>query len=507
MRYNKAAGVILLALLTLLILANSFYITPLTISDTDPSTYIIVPILMLPLFALFMAKEDMRPTVSGRDLAVGAALFIVFCAVTVYTRIILSYVFLDFRIDLLLLPILLASVIIMLFGMANVNRFRWFLLYSLFASPSVLIFLTGFNSFFASANTMLIFPIVKAFFPGAAYLPPITITVAGHPVGIGETCVGVGMLIAVLFFLSPIAYLYNGSRRNKFLWLVSAFLLLLMLNFLRMLLLSLAWFANPSSAVLTVHLFAGILLFYISIIAMMLASGRYGLSMPAPKQRKKAARRTAGGMQAYGIILALAFGVIYYAATLNYAGATMVSPSLLYNRVQLNFTGPYAAQLLNKTTSVKGYTYIISTALNGSSATIELTNNTINSTGPIAIVLTSARQYLPGLKVSNATFLGRKVFLDNSSQVEEVYYLKAGKRKLFLYASVIPYALPGQSAAVVEEYVVMPSASMPPQVACAGRYNVYYTAAFNIATLSLYNSSTERDLNNAYCSIRGLVNP
>lgn len=506
MRYNKTAGIILLALITLIVLANSFYITPLTISDSDPTTYIIVPVLMLPLFALFLAKEDMQPSATGKDFAVGIALFILFMAATIYTRLSLSYIFLDFRIDLLLLPILLASVAVLLFGLRNINKFKWFLLYAVFASPAVLIFIVGLNLGFASANTQIIYSIIKLIFHGATYIPPVTITAKGYAVGIGETCVGVGILTAIIFFLAPIAYLYNGTKRNKFLWLLSAFLLMLLLNFLRMLFITIDWFANgPSNALLTVHLFVGILLFYISIIAMMLVSGWYRLSIPVPRRanQRRQQRRQAASMP-YGAIAAIMVAIIFYAATLNLQNAAIVSPAAIYNHALLNFSSATGGILINQTTAAKGYTFIISTEANGSATAIEATNATVTDSKPIIITLTSTKQYLPSLEVSNAILLGRMSFIDNTSQLETVYYLQSRGEELFLYNKIFPYVVSEGSAATIDEYVVVPASALG-SASCGSYYHQDYSSVLNIAQLNAYNASTQKALTSAYCDVQKLV--
>ena len=54
----------------LIMLANSFFATPSSILDTDPSTYIIVPIVMLPLFSIFIFKNKINPKAKRLDLLV-----------------------------------------------------------------------------------------------------------------------------------------------------------------------------------------------------------------------------------------------------------------------------------------------------------------------------------------------------------------------------------------------------------------------------------------------------
>ena len=81
----------------IILLASSFYITPAGISDTDPSTYVVVPILMLPLFVLFTFKSEMEPKVKRKDILIGIALFAIFLSLTVVLRILFSFYFISFR--------------------------------------------------------------------------------------------------------------------------------------------------------------------------------------------------------------------------------------------------------------------------------------------------------------------------------------------------------------------------------------------------------------------------
>lgn len=129
---NIAMAVFLAAIV--IVLATSFFVTPLTISDSDPSTYVIVPLLMLPLFALFTIKTNPIPKVSRKDIAVGSALFALYIIITLALRFTLSFEFISYRIDLLLLPIAIAALAALTFGLENVPKFKGVLLYALLAS-------------------------------------------------------------------------------------------------------------------------------------------------------------------------------------------------------------------------------------------------------------------------------------------------------------------------------------------------------------------------------------
>lgn len=313
MRYNGAAlGAILLAALIAIALATSFYVTPLVISDTDPATYIIIPMLMLPLFALFFAKEPIRPEVKGPDIAIGVLLFVFLFLLASYLRSALSYLFLVYRVDLLLFPLLIAAFIVLIFGLRNLRRFAPLLIYALFASPLLLLPIINSNASFAALNTQIVYGILSAPIRNLTYAPPITLIANGYRIGIGESCVGIGILIATVMLLIPVAYLYEGKLRSKALWVVFGAFLLFMLNVLRMTLIAGLWILDgPTAALSTIHVFAGILLFYLAIVVAILVSSKFGLRL-VPKRRKEAK----ASYSSLGIVIAVVLAITYLILTI-----------------------------------------------------------------------------------------------------------------------------------------------------------------------------------------------
>ncbi|MEM3781747.1 MAG: hypothetical protein QXT43_02175, partial [Candidatus Micrarchaeaceae archaeon] len=58
---DSVKGILLFTIAVLIMTASAYLATPLEILDTNPSTYIVVPLLMLPIFALLMYKEAIIP--------------------------------------------------------------------------------------------------------------------------------------------------------------------------------------------------------------------------------------------------------------------------------------------------------------------------------------------------------------------------------------------------------------------------------------------------------------
>ena len=316
---GKTAGVVLFAILTFAIIICSLGITQGYISDTNASTYVIVPMIMLPVFAVFMLKEKkIVPNVDANSVVFGIVLFALFIALELNALGYLGAEFFAYRIDMLLVPIGLIAIASMIFGLENLDKFAWIAIYALFASPVLLMPIINLNLSFASANSIAIFQLLKPVFSGMTFVGPITVYLNGHGVSIGNTCIGIGALIGLAMFLLPVAYFMDGKPRDKLVWVLSAVGLMLLLNFLRMLIITVSWFAyGPSSVILAVHSVVGQLIFYAVIIIMLLLHGKYVLSYPEIGIGKE--KYDYNGR---AIFVAAAFSILYLFLSLNYLNAS-----------------------------------------------------------------------------------------------------------------------------------------------------------------------------------------
>lgn len=504
MRYDKRIGLVLFAALLAVSLANEFSITPFAISDSDFTTYIIVPLLMLPLLALFIMKERMVPEVGVRDVLVGIGAFALLFLLTVLLRLRLSYIFVGMHVDMLLFPLLIVSLALLLFGIRNISKFKAIALYSILASPAILLWLGSANSGFVIANTLVIYNIVKLVFPHVGYLAPLTITANGYSVGIGETCVGIGILIGIVLFLAPIAYLYDGKFSKKVLWIASGFCLMLILNVLRMLGIVVAWFFyGPSNAILTIHLFAGVLLFYIAIIVMILVSRSYGLSFPTYKKDERT-RQTQGRCYILGICIAVAVTVVYYLMLSDYPTLPVIPPLSLYNSVSFN-----SGNLAGLIDTIENQSAFNVTAIQSNiqnDIVFRFTNSTFNSTAPIALLVQSpSLNDLPAL-LKNNTVVGERIFFSNASLLQQVYYLNSYGHGFMLYVEKKPYVYPNGTSTSADIYSVFPANMTPSGIVCGNYYNMFYTEMANIPDLASYNRTAEAKIVSAYCIVEKLVN-
>lgn len=504
MRYDRKAAAIILVAAIILLLSTSLYITPTSVSDADPSTYVIVPTLMLPLFVLFCLKTRPEPQVGKKDVAVGLALLAAFIAANVALRLYFGIFFISFRIDMLLMPLAVASLVSILFGMQNVRKFRGAIIYSLLASPVVLYpFLALFN-LFTQFNSLLVYLLIKPFISSVRYIAPISIVANGYTIGIGEACVGIGIFIALALFLIPVAYFYNGPARKKALWVASGVILLFVLNLARMLGVSLAWFAyGPNATTLYVHSFVGVLLFYVAIVAMMLIAGFYGLRIAKPKKIRK--RRTAStSFPFWALEVVLAFCVIYIFVTLNYSSSMQISPIALSNKVRFNYSNTQISTQIKNQIAKSSFTSFVIATENGSSALYTLLNSSINSTNPILLFYTQPNSNTVAGLASHNTLIGQISFFNREGTREQVFDLISNSTEYAVYNTDFPFVLSNMSTEIAGVYVIIPANHLPPVYSCS-TYDQLYSGLLSIATPSGYNQTTRQNLLAAECFADRLV--
>lgn len=506
MRYDGKLGILVFLIATVVLLSTSLFITPLAVSDADPSTYVIVPMLMLPLFVLFSLKAGADPDVGRRDVAIGSAMFAAFILLTLFLRLYFSFLFLSFRMDLLVLPLALAALAVLLFGTRNIRKFRGVILYALFASPPVLFLLLESYNAFTSINSVIVYGLLRPFVAGVKYVAPITISANGYNIGIGQACVSIGIFIALALFLVPVAYLYDGKDSKKAVWVASGVALLFAFNIFRMLFVSYEWLAyGPSDIIALVHATAGVFLFYAAIIVMVLAAGAYGLSLGAKAEpRRKRKQKGGAGPWPTAVVLALAFALVYAGTTLGYSGALVVSPLALANGVAFNFSNAGIAHSVSGIVGGRGFNYSVVPGQDGTYVFFDLSNRTINSSEPAVLLVARPGLNITGSIESNSTVEGRFGFLNANGASEEVDDVISNGTEFFLYHTVMPLSLGDMSTSIADVYVILPGSAVRGS-ACAAGYDPIYAVALNAFNAESYNG-TERDgALKALCISEGIV--
>ncbi len=282
-------GILVLFIAVLLNMASSIAITNFTISDSNPSSYIIVPMLMGLLLILFYAKDSkLNVNPKRKDILFAVLLFAVYIILLSYSRLALSYLFMTYRIDMLLMPLFIIAIISAIFGISSINRFKILIIYMLFSSPIILLPILNASSSFALFNANIVYSILRGIGIPVISNGIVITAPSNYSISIAKTCVDIGAFIALILFLIPVAYLYEGAAKKKLLWIIASIIIMLILNILRMIFIAIFWaYYGITSAIALVHLFIGPVLFYLVIIVMILLAGKFGLHLQMANSKKK----------------------------------------------------------------------------------------------------------------------------------------------------------------------------------------------------------------------------
>ncbi len=319
-------GIAALLVSFLLAISPSLSLTSFSISDNAQGSYIVVVMLMLLFFIVFSAKENLDIDGKWINIVYGAILAAVFFILTSYLRGKLSYLFLSYRIDALLFPIILASLIVAIFGIKGIKRMKWLIVYSVFASPVILIPVLSLNGSFTVINAQFVYSLLKLIGAPVIRNGLVIAASSGSAITISRTCTDIAAFVAIVMFLLPIAYLLEGKRKSKFIWIISAVVLLLFLNVIRMLIISIEWmYYGIGPAVSLFHLFAGQILFDIAIVIMVLLFPKFRLSMPKPQRTKRLKRHDMPGASRFVyLIFGILLGLFFLSVNLPYLQSVSV---------------------------------------------------------------------------------------------------------------------------------------------------------------------------------------
>ncbi len=492
MKMGRTWGVALFTAFLVAVIICSILITQGYISDTDASTYVIVPMLMLPVFAVFMLKEkDLVPEVGPNSVVLGIILFSLFIVLELDSLGYLGAAFFAYRIDMLLVPIAIAALASLIFGIRNLRRFAWISVYALFASPVLLAPIINLNLGFASANSFAIFQILKPAFAGLSFVNPITIYLNGHGVEIGNTCIGIGAIIGLAMFLLPVAYFMDGRPRSRFLWVLGAVLLMVFLNFLRMLFITLAWFSyGPSSSILDIHSFVGQLIFYAVIIAMLLLHGRFGLEYPKIEIKGSKAAFSSGA-----VVIAVALSALYLLLSLSYLNAQQATfASVSHNPV---FDKSAIVALYGTYIAYNGTTI---SALGAGNRSVAITLQNAAAGGmPILVIFAGSNADYESAAVLDYSTAWKEYA--NGGNVGYLYYVP-GQSPSVIYRSRVLYSSGGRSY-IIDMFVVAPEYNSAGVQSCQSRYDRFYS--FFADAVQLDPSTLNSSLDSQYCQLTRIL--
>jgi exosortase len=229
------------------------------------------------------------------DLIVGVPMVVValVCLVVLPAR--MSAMYWLWRIDLLTMPLFVAGVVALLFGVRMLWRTKVAVLFLLLAWPIP----------FRGMVARLLDPLSELTAAGveaSMRLLPLAVPVAGdgatfrvaHGSGflvtIASACSGANGLLGFLLIGGAIALALQGPRSRKLLWLGAGVLLVWLLNIVRILLiLAVGRLAGETASIDVLHPFVGLVTFNVAALVMLWNVRRFGLRPPAGVGRRSRA--------------------------------------------------------------------------------------------------------------------------------------------------------------------------------------------------------------------------
>ena len=295
--------------------------------DTPLAHLALVPVIALGL-ACAMRNNDAGPSIYDRQLDWIVGLFLVTvalaCSVTLPAH--LSTQYWIWRLDLLTMPLFVAGVVALFFGVRTLWKYRVAVGFLFLAWPypyTVMLdrWLDRFTQFTIWALELLLQPIplaTKA--AGSTSIFLVTRNDVDIEVSVASACSGANGLVGFLLIAGAFMIVVSGSKARKFAWLATGATLVWLLNLARIMVI--LWAAGrwgERVALDGFHPYVGLVVFNIAVVIMVLLLRRFGLelrtataSLPAPSRRRPLPRFA----PAFACVTLMALGIGVYNAQL-----------------------------------------------------------------------------------------------------------------------------------------------------------------------------------------------
>jgi exosortase len=290
---------------------------------------------LVPLIALILGITRLR--LEGRGLSIhdrqvdwiiGIALILAAGAVLVLLPGATSSSFWLQRIDLLTLPIFVAGMVTLLFGIRRTWSLKGPIAFLLLAWPvPYTIFLGGAIGAFTELTAQLVAAIARVIPIATASPFDETIFVVGSgarafTVSIGSACAGVNGFVGFLLVGTALLYVVRGPLLRRLVWLLAGLALVFALNVVRIVaILAVGSGFGQAAALEILHPVAGLIVFNLGVIAMIALVPRFGLRFLTLPRAKAEADTAPNPVRRVRPALAFAIGV---AATLAVTNAAFV---------------------------------------------------------------------------------------------------------------------------------------------------------------------------------------
>ena len=259
--------------------------------DTPLAYLGLVPVIAAGLGYTMARPRADEPEIHDRhiDRIVGVPLIAAALVALVLLPARMSTMYWLWRIDLLTMPLFVAGVISLLFGIRMLWRTKTAVLLLLLAWPipfrwAVTVLLEHLADLTAVAVRAVV-GVVPLAQPvagdGISFLVPHG-SGPGFRVQIASACSGANGLVGFLLVASAVAVAMTGSRARKAAWLAAGCALVLALNVFRILLiLGVGRFAGQTASIDVLHPTVGLVTFNAGVLVMVLNARRFGLELPA----------------------------------------------------------------------------------------------------------------------------------------------------------------------------------------------------------------------------------
>ncbi|MEA2518127.1 MAG: hypothetical protein QOF49_207 [Chloroflexota bacterium] len=252
-----------------------------------PLAYLaLVPIMAIGIAAARLSIEPRSLPIHDRDVdwIVGLGLIGISAAVLILVPQPTNSVFWLQRLDLLTLPLFVAGLISLLFGVRRVWSLKGPIAFLLLAWPvPYTLFLADAAGWFTDFTAGLVGLITKVLpiahqSPGDASLFIIGSAPRAFSVSIGSACAGVNSFVGFLLIGTAFLFVVRGPLIRRAAWLAVGLSTIFLLNVLRIVAILIVGSTFGQAAALDIlHPIAGLIVFNIGVLVMITLVGRFGL--------------------------------------------------------------------------------------------------------------------------------------------------------------------------------------------------------------------------------------
>jgi len=317
-----------LAVLAVIAVAYNYSLLTLArgLSLQTPLAYLaLVPVISIALAWVRVAREPIGPPIHDRqvDYIVGVALVFSAGVISLVVPITLTSRFWLYRVDLLSLPLFVAGIVALVYGVRRLWALRVPIAFLFLAWPLPYAPLVGdgmqlFTDLTASALTLVNHVIPLATTTGGDEAV-FFIRHAGFafPLSVGAACAGVNSLVGFILIGGALSYVVDGPWMRRILWLFTGLVVVWLLNVARIeLIFFVGALYGKEIALDVLHPIAGLIAFNIGVFAMLLTVSRFGLRFvrlsagrSEASQLRSPVRRVRAAL-VLGVVAALSLGVL-----------------------------------------------------------------------------------------------------------------------------------------------------------------------------------------------------